>query len=156
MLGDFFKKQKGLTLVEMIVSMTILSVVLTLSYTFFNNGIREYHRSVQLIEQKQNVRHALGFIAKKLQNAYEKDVLVKPQSRGDDLIIGQEAYRFVGSTIWVNHQRQNSSSPFNPLVENISEFSVSKKDRQIFISISSGSEQNGDLFSLDTKIHLNR
>jgi len=151
------KRNKGITLIETIIAIALISVVVSLGYMFYFTGFKAFERNVDRVDLQQNVRHSMSFISKRLLNANDVDVVVRHiEGAPDDLLIGRELFRLTGTTLRVNHDYLNPQSPFNPLAEGIAEFAPKKVGRMITLTISAGTPQQNNYFSLSTQVLLRR
>lgn len=149
-----FKQNKGITLVEMLIAVALVSVVVSLGYMFYFTGFKAFDRNVDRVDLQQNVRHSMSFISKRLLNANDADVVIEGVS--DELRIGKERFKLTGTTLRVNHDYLNPQSPFNPLAEGITEFESTRSGRMITLTISAGTPQQDNHFSLSTQVLLRR
>ena len=156
-MSSVFKSEKGITLIELIFAVGLISIIIALGYMFYFTGVRAFDRNVDRADIQQNVRHSISFITKRLLNANNSAVSVtlRPNA-ADDLIIGQELYRLAGITLEVNHERTNSASPFNPLAEGIAAFEVTRTGRVITVAITGGTAQESNEFTLSTQVLMRR
>jgi prepilin-type N-terminal cleavage/methylation domain-containing protein len=151
------KQNKGITLVEMLIAVALISVVISLAYVFYFTGFKAFNRNVDRVDLQQNVRHSLSFISKRLFNANNSDVVVTTITGApDELRIGRELFRLSGTTLSVNHDYLNPLSPFNPLAEGITEFESTRSGNMVTITISAGAVQQDNHFSLSTQVLLRR
>jgi len=158
---NVIKSKKGMTLIELIIAIGLISVIITLGLMFYFTGVRAFDRNVDRADIQQNVRHSISFISKRLLNASDETVRVIPTtSANEELIIGLEHFRLNSVTLAleVNHNPTNSLSPFNPLAENITAFNVTSTvtttGRMITVTIIGGSTQEPNLFTLETQVFL--
>jgi len=171
------KQNKGITLVELIIAIALISVVVSLGYMFYFTGFKAFDRNVDRVDLQQNVRHSVSYISRRLLNAelnpnYGVSV-VKPgtdtQNNLNELILWhyvrnenewrQMKFRLsdadTDTTLRVNYNHLGSSS-FNPFAEGITGFEVARKGRMITVTISAGTVQQDDHFSLSTQVLLRR
>jgi len=145
------RDNKGITLVEMLIAVALVTVVVSLAYMFYFTGLRAFDRNVERVDVQQNVRHSISFISKRLFNASDADVIATTIFNApDELIIGRELFRLVGTTLFINHDRFNAQSPFNPLAEEITGFEVTREGRMIIVTITAGE------FDLSAQVLLRR
>ena len=60
------KNNKGFTLIELIIAMTIFVIVISLILTLFMMGIRAQRKVIAIQNVQDNARYLLGFIAKEI------------------------------------------------------------------------------------------
>jgi len=155
---NIIESKKGMTLVELIIAIGLISVIITLGYMFYFTGVRAFDRNVDRADIQQNVRHSISFISKRLLNADEVTTTPKtltitrlsPITR----LVSLEHFRLTETTLRVNHNYP--TGPFNPLAENITAFEVTMTDRMITVEISGGSIQEPNSFTLKTQVLLRR
>jgi prepilin-type N-terminal cleavage/methylation domain-containing protein len=62
-------KKKGLTLVELIISIAILSIVMTIAFNFLLSNNKIFNNTSKSVEKKQNIRLAMEYISNKIMDA---------------------------------------------------------------------------------------
>jgi len=150
------KQNKGITLVEMIIAVALISVVVSLGYMFYFTGFKAFDRNVNRVDLQQNVRHSMSYISKMLLNANDAAVVVTTiANASDELRIGNELFRLTGTTLRVNYDYP-ATATFNPLAEGITGFEVTRTGKMISLTISAGTVQQDDHFSLSTQVLLRR
>jgi len=174
-----FKQNKGITLVEMLIAVALISVVVSLGYMFYFTGFKAFDRNVNRVELQQNVRHSMSYISRELLNAEVNPSdgnsiggIIRPrtdtQTDINELILWhlvwceqsrrylwrQKKFDLRGTTLQVNYNL-GFSSP-NPLAEGITEFRVARVGRMITLTISAGAPQQDNHFSLSTQVLLRR
>ena len=63
--------EKGLSLIELLVTLAIISFIITTIYTFYLAGLQGWQRSLDQIESQQSARIAMDKIIRELRYAYE-------------------------------------------------------------------------------------
>jgi general secretion pathway protein J len=63
----------GFTLLELMVSITILSLIITISYSALRMGTRSWDASIQNIDKNTNIRSAIELIKNKVEQIYPMD-----------------------------------------------------------------------------------
>lgn len=133
-------RQKGLTLMELIIAASLILIVLSLGYSIYLFGIQGYIENAEVIESQSNVRIALEHIAYNIRRT--KGVKISDER----LIMGSESYKLSGD-ILMNKDNQ--------LAVGISEFIFYKpKPSLVYVGISSMPDRNGDVFSLEAYFYL--
>ena len=146
------KSKKGMTLVELIIAIGLISVIIALGYMFYFTGVRAFDRNVDRADIQQNVRHSISFITKKLLNA---DAVTATSSTLTTTRSGRsEHFRRTVTTLQVNHNYP--TGPFNPLAENITAFVVTRDDEIVTVVITGGTVQESNQFTLSTQVLLRR
>lgn len=156
-MNSVLRQEKGITLVEIILATGLIAVVVTLGYMFYFTGVKAFDRNVERADIQQNVRHSIGFISKRLLNAVDTEVSVMTRaSASDEIIVGKERFILTGTTLRINHDHLNPASPFNPLAERITGFEVTRASRMITVTITGGTDQEPDQFTLSTQVLMRR
>jgi prepilin-type N-terminal cleavage/methylation domain-containing protein len=75
MANHYLKKSKGFTLVELIVTLVILSIVLAAAFSFFIFGNKTYNRGINQYSVQSNIRLASDYITKEIRYATQIEVL---------------------------------------------------------------------------------
>lgn len=68
---NFRPCEKGLSLVELLVTLAIISFIIMAVYTFYLAGLKGWQRSLDQIESQQSARIAMDKIIRELLYAYE-------------------------------------------------------------------------------------
>lgn len=63
------QKKKGLTLIELLVSISIFSIVVVVSLGLFNNIIKDQRKGLAVQNAQENARYLLNFMAKEIRMA---------------------------------------------------------------------------------------
>lgn len=130
-----FKKRKGITLIELIVTIAIFSIVIVAIMNLFVFNNKVYSRSEKLSQVQFDVRMASDYITNELRNKTDISTTDSTMTSSIDLSSLQAKYSSVKSV----------------------SFSISKEgDKYIVNYVISGSDPNGDnLYTLDTDVLLN-
>lgn len=65
------KAEKGYTLIELLVTLSIVGFIITAVYSFYLTGLQGWQRSIEQVEYQQSARIALDKIVRELTNARE-------------------------------------------------------------------------------------
>lgn len=68
---NFKHSEKGLSLIELVVTLAIISFIIMAIYTFYLAGLKGWQRSQDQIESQQSARIAMDKINRELRYAYE-------------------------------------------------------------------------------------
>lgn len=130
-----YKKEEGITLLELIIAACLLVMVLSLGYSIYLFGIKGFISNTHNIESRSNVRIAMDHISRTIRQA--NNVTITESS----LQTGANSYRLAGNIIQVNR---------NQLAVGISAFSFSKPfPFLVHIKIDGTPDKHGDIFSLE-------
>lgn len=154
---SIIRSNKGVTLIEIVLATGLIALVVTLGYMFYFTGVKAFDRNVERADIQQNVRHSIGFISKRLFNAKDAEVSVTTRvNASDEIIIGKTRFKLTGTTLEINHDRENPASPFNPLAERITAFEVTRAGRMITVIVTGGTARESNLFTLSMQVLLRR
>lgn len=69
------KSEKGLTLIELLVTLAITGFIITALYTFYLAGLNSWNRAVDRLEYQQTARIALDKVISELRYAQEVEIV---------------------------------------------------------------------------------
>jgi len=132
--------QRGVTLIELLIAVSLILLILSLAYSIYLFGIQGYINNTTAIENQSNLRIAMEHITYHIRRTNNVSI------RGDLLIVGDENYR-LSKDVLMNKNNQ--------LATGISEFSFSMPNPSlIYIKISSIPDSNEKTFSLEAYFYL--
>ncbi|MBS4204523.1 prepilin-type N-terminal cleavage/methylation domain-containing protein [Lederbergia citrea] len=141
---DYLKNNRGVTLLEVLLVLAILSMVLVLISNVQILGQKQFVSQSQKIDHQANVRLAAKMITKEIRKAEAKNVTVKDNV----LTIGPDNYKHSGTAIEKNGI---------PVIDHISEFKVNQQLLdQVSLIITSIQDRHGKKESISTTIYLRR
>lgn len=73
--NHYLRKSKGFTLVELLVTIVILSIVLSAAFAFFIFGNKTYNKGIDQYSVQSNIRLASDYITKEIRYATQIEVL---------------------------------------------------------------------------------
>ncbi|HHW70040.1 MAG TPA: prepilin-type N-terminal cleavage/methylation domain-containing protein [Clostridiales bacterium] len=147
------KWDRGFTLVEFVVSLFILSLLLSITYTSFYIGTDSYVRNIDDLEIQGNMRFAASFIHNMLLNSALDDIVIGKDFNGNNTLLIKKTKFFIrGDKLMVDHN-YNASSP-NPLADYITTFKVSNDEGLISVVMIGGKGDNRELLSITIKVYL--
>lgn len=134
------EKQKGVTLMELLIAGSLIAITLSLAYSIYLFGVQGYLNNTTILENQSNVRIALEHITFHIRRCKDVSII------DNVLVVGQETYS-LSKDILMNKNNQ--------LAIGISEFTFYKpKPSLVYIKVSSVPDKNGDIFSLDAYFYL--
>lgn len=132
------RKSLGFTLIELIVSLGLVSIILTATFTIFSAGQKAYKREENKLYAQQNVRQAFLWLSTSLRQARAVDVISENEIRITTGNREQITFYFQNGVLY---RRKNSGT--NPVAE-LSNLRFAqpkgKHDVDILISISTPSD----------------
>lgn len=92
---DTYQKQKGISLIELVVSVGISSFILLTTFLFYNFGIKAYRDELDKLYVHQNARQALYVISNNIRNAKTARIVTRRKieiinQRGEKLYFSLE------------------------------------------------------------------
>lgn len=132
--------KNGFTLVEVIVTLTLLSIIITLGYSIYIFGLKNYTTQSNNVNNQSNVRYALSSIIKEIRKA--DDVVI---SSNKITLNGSIEYKLDGTTIMKNSDE---------VVNGIQTLDVQQIDRKIIIRITSLPNVDGNVVDLSSEIYI--
>ncbi len=148
------KRERGYTLLEVMIVVALLAVVVGVGYSIYVMGIRAYTMAVRRMEVQQNVRSAASFIQRRLFTAAASDVEERYVNGLKTLKIGNEGFNLKDGTLRVNLNFSNAGSPYNPLAEGISHFDFAIDGKRITVELAGGEEGKDDYFRVEFEVFL--
>ncbi len=103
------RSQAGFTLVELMVSVILMSLVVIAVFSFFNSMSNVFHTQEQVVDVQSDVRFATEFIAKDIRRS---GYLAAPSAAADPLVCPKPAAAPTGlqySATWVVNDDANAS-----------------------------------------------
>ncbi len=137
------KNEKGLTLVEVLATFTILSVFVLLISSIHLFGVKQYHNQATEAQLQSNVRLAMKSITKDLRT-YPNRVTIENEPE-KQFIVNGSTYRIE------NNQLKKDNTI---LASHISAFTYHYINNKVQIEIQSVPSENGEQVSLSTTIYL--
>lgn len=132
------QNQRGVTLVELLAAITLLSIVLLLIGNVHISGQKQYIKQSEQVEKQSTVRYATNVITRNIRRS--NNITVSE----NELSIDSDKYKLVKEKIMKNN---------HIFVEDIKTFNVEKKDKKITLTITSASNQKNPP-SLSTVIYV--
>ncbi|ADL08086.1 hypothetical protein Toce_1331 [Thermosediminibacter oceani DSM 16646] len=135
--GGKFKTTQGLTLIELVLSIALLSVLLAAAFGLCNSGIKVYKRCLEELSNMQNARYAVNKLSTSIRQAREVRLISdnKIEIRASD---GSKVYYYLEYGIL--YREKNGGK--NPVAELKSlEFSRSIGSDFIKITAKAGEEK---------------
>ncbi len=144
--GAFIKKRKGFTLIELIVSLAIMSIVMITAFNMYNTGIREYQDNLDQMELKQNVRQAMIWLSTSIRQA--KKVEVVSENYITLTFFNGEKVNFYLEKGVLYREKNKGKNP----VAYIDTLTFYKPIEQKYIKINISAKTSGKVFQTTTKV----
>ncbi|WP_112181503.1 MULTISPECIES: PilW family protein [Paraliobacillus] len=138
-----FKNEKGMTLIELLAALALMSIIIALIGSAHIFGQKQYRNQTEEINYQEQVRYVMATITKEIRST-EAD-LVSVTSDTNEITIGTNSYELEQPNFYENS---------TVISDQISSFNIDKEDGKIEISISSLPNRNGKIETLSTVIYL--
>ena len=136
------KNNRGVTLLELISALALLSTILILANSFHLFGQKQMSNQTSQIENQENVRYALNVMTKEIRSADKIEV-----SEGVLVLNDSDHYKLDLET---NTLSKNNIS----IVTGIKQFTITNENNKINLTISSIPDKLGQSITLSTVIYV--
>ncbi len=158
--GLNFKKQHGFSVVELMLVLTLLSVILALGYMFFSFGYRAFGQGERQTIAQQAIRSGTEFITSEIR--YADEITINPDniSNNDDYyyifqqgdsVVYQDKNKNLSERIILDSSADNIVYRVN-FAENHEKSNISIFDIDLIINFTIETEDN--LYSLETNVYI--
>lgn len=143
--GLFNPGERGITLIELLVTLTILGFVITALYTFYLSGLQSWNRSIDRMEYQQSARIAMNKMVSEIRYAHSVEIRL-----GNNEMLYYWAdhkgkltlfrFRLSGNQLLFEQRRDNDTHyAYNVIAMGISglSFAIDENDT-VFITIRAG------------------
>lgn len=134
------KNKKGVTLIELIIVLSILSIVSSLAYSVYYFGLKNFNTQTVNVNNQSNVRYALSIISKDIRKSDSVTV-----SANIITIDGTIEYKLDGNVLMKNG---------NNLVIDIETFNITRAGNKMTMEITSLPNSFGNTVTLSSKIYI--
>lgn len=155
---NIMKDNKGMTLVELVVSIAIISVILLAIYSFLNTGVKGFARETTTANNQAQVRRISNNIGREIRRA--NSIAVEDDSKkliitDPDGNIIEYTRDVTDNTIKAKHINGASSYTSN-LASGIAKFTAIIVDDKVTVEIKSIENARGKTYELKTEITIRR
>ena len=147
---DMKDKQKGMTLIELVIGLGLMSMVLAVLYAIFFTGLKSFDRQIENANNQTTARQTLSYIGREIRRADEIEVY------GDRLVV-----KYGGSEIEYEFNRLNNilyrvkNGTKNPMIEGIKDFNIEELDDTYYVlNITVISERHNNPITITTQIKM--
>lgn len=144
------EKQKGMTLVELIIGLGLMSMVLTVLYMIFFTGLRSFEHQMENANNQTTARQTLSYIGREIRRA--EDVVINNNKSltvtygGSDITYEFKAFN---ETIFRVKNGVN-----NPMIEGVKDFNIEIEDDVYNMDITCVSERYDNPIEISTQIRI--
>lgn len=144
-------KQKGMTLIELVIGLGLMSIVLAVLYAIFFTGLKSFDREIENANSQTTARQTLSYIGREIRRA--DNIEVYGDNRG--LVVeygGSEIeYEFNDSNN-ILYRVKNETK--NPMIEGIEEFNIEELGGTYILEITVISERHNNPITINTQIRM--
>lgn len=144
-------KQKGMTLIELVIGLGLMSMVLAVLYAIFFTGLKSFDRQIENANNQTTARQTLSYIGREIRRADNIEVY------GDNKGLVVE---YGGSEIEYEFNRLNNilyrvkNGTKNPMIEGIKDFNIEELGGTYFLNITVISERHNNPITITTQIRM--
>ena len=147
---DMKDKQKGMTLIELVIGLGLMSIVLAVLYAIFFTGLKSFDRQIENANNQTTARQTLSYIGREIRRAENIEVY------GDRLVV-----KYGGSEIEYEFNHSNNilyrvkNGTKNPMIEGIKDFNIEELDDTYYVlNITVISERHNNPITITTQIKM--
>ena len=144
-------KQKGMTLIELVIGLGLMSMVLAVLYAVFFTGLKSIDRQMENANSQTTARQTLSYIGREIRRADNIEVY------GDNKGLVVE---YGGSEIKYEFNHLNNilyrvkNGTKNPMIEGIKDFNIEELHGTYFLNITVISERHNNPITITTQIRM--
>ena len=146
-------KQKGMTLIELVIGLGLMSMVLAVLYAVFFTGLKSIDRQMENANNQATARQTLSYIGREIRRA--DNIEVYDDNKG--LVV-----EYGGSVIEYEFNHLNNilyrvkNGTKNPMIEGIKDFNIEYSDDTYFyfLNITVISERHNNPITISTQIRM--
>jgi prepilin-type N-terminal cleavage/methylation domain-containing protein len=149
---DMKDKQKGMTLIELVIGLGLMSMVLAVLYAIFFTGLKSFDRQIENANNQTTARQTLSYIGREIRRA--ENIKVYDDKKG--LVVD-----YGGSEIEYEFNHSNNilyrvkNGTKNPMIEGIKDFNIEElDDTYYFLNITVISERHNNPITITTQIRM--
>ena len=146
-LGLYCSDNKGLTLIELLVTLTVLGFIIFAVYTFYLSGLKSFNRSIDHMEYQQSAHISLNKIIYELRYASEVEI----RNHNNEMIYFRANYkgkstlfrfRLSGNQLLFEQRKDNDTHyTYNVIALGITGMTfIIEDNKTVFVTIQAGDE----------------
>lgn len=144
-------EQKGMTLIELVIGLGLMSMVLAVLYAIFFTGLKSFDRQMENANNQTTARQTLSYIGREIRRA--DNIEVYDDNKG--LVV-----EYGGSEIEYEFNHLNNilyrvkNGTKNPMIEGIKDFNIEELHGTYFLNITVISERHNNPITITTQIRM--
>jgi prepilin-type N-terminal cleavage/methylation domain-containing protein len=150
---DMKDKQKGMTLIELVIGLGLMSMVLAVLYAIFFTGLKSFDRQIENANNQTTARQTLSYIGREIRRA--ENIKVYDDKKGLVVDYGGSEIEYKFSHLDnILYRVKNGTK--NPMIEGIKDFNIEYSDDTYFyfLNITVISERHNNPITITTQIRM--
>ena len=144
-------KQKGMTLIELVIGLGLMSMVLAVLYAVFFTGLKSIDRQMENANSQTTARQTLSYIGREIRRADKIEVDV--DNKGLKVEYGESEIKYEFNHLNnILYRVKNGTK--NPMIEGIKDFNIEELDDTYFLNITVISERHNNPITISTQIRM--
>ena len=150
---DMKDKQKGMTLIELVIGLGLMSMVLAVLYAIFFTGLKSIDRQMENANSQTTARQTLSYIGREIRRA-EKKIEVDVDNKGLKVEYGGSEIKYEFNHLNnILYRVKNGTK--NPMIEGIKDFNIEELDDTYYVlNITVISERHNNPITITTQIRM--
>lgn len=145
-------KQKGMTLIELVIGLGLMSMVLAVLYAIFFTGLKSFDRQMENANSQTTARQTLSYIGREIRRA-EKKIEVDVDNKGLKVEYGGSEIKYEFNHLNnILYRVKNGTK--NPMIEGIKDFNIEELGGTYFLNITVISERHNNPITITTQIRM--
>jgi len=145
-------KQKGMTLIELVIGLGLMSMVLAVLYAIFFTGLKSIDRQMENANSQTTARQTLSYIGREIRRA-EKKIEVDVDNKGLKVEYGGSEIKYEFDQLnKILYRIKNGTK--NPMIEGIKDFNIEEIDSTYILNIKVSSDKHNNPITISTKIRM--
>ena len=144
-------KQKGMTLIELVIGLGLMSMVLAVLYAIFFTGLKSFDRQMENANSQTTARQTLSYIGREIRRADKIEVDV--DNKGLKVEYGGSEIKYEFDQLnKILYRIKNGTK--NPMIEGIKDFNIEEIDSTYILNIKVSSDKHNNPITISTKIRM--
>lgn len=144
-------EQKGMTLIELVIGLGLMSMVLAVLYMIFFTGLKSFDRQIENANNQATARQTLSYIGREIRRADNIEVDVDNKGLKVEYSGSEIKYEFdhLSSILY-----RIKSGTKNPMIEGIKDFNIEQINGTYNLNITVISERHDNPITISTQIRM--
>ena len=144
-------EQKGMTLIELVIGLGLMSMVLAVLYAVFFTGLKSIDRQMENANNQATARQTLSYIGREIRRA--DNIEVYDDNKGLVVKYGESEIEYEFNHLNnILYRVKNGTK--NPMIEGIKDFNIEELGGTYFLNITVISERHNNPITISTQIRM--